>query len=151
MENQPIYDIQICEVTRQTTAVIRDHARQSDLTVVVPRLCGEVWEFMRSSGLPRPGHNLALYLDGEINLEVGVEMAEPFTGNERVICSSTPDGKVATTAHIGPYNRLGEAHAAIQNYCAAHGHQLAGPSWEVYGHWTDNPAELRTDVFYVLK
>ena len=26
-----------------------------------------------------------------------------------------------------------------------------GHTWEIYGHWTDNPDELRTDVFYLLK
>lgn len=154
MKNELIYDSQICEVTRQPTAVIRCHAKQTDLAVVVPQHCGEVWAFMRSSGLPRPGRNLALYLDaldGEINLEVGVEVVQPFTGNNRVVCSSTLDGKVVTTAHFGPYDRLGEAHTAIRKHCAEHGHLLAGPSWELYGHWTDNPDELRTDVFYVLK
>jgi len=27
---------------------------------------------------------------------------------------------------------------------------FAGPNWEIYGHWTDDPAQLRTDVFYLL-
>jgi effector-binding domain-containing protein len=146
-----IYDIQIREVTEQTTAVVRYRARGSELADVVPRGCGEVWAFMRSSGLPRPGRNLALYLDGEINIEVGVEVFQAFEGNERIICSNTPAGVVATTAHFGPYDRLGEAHAAIHKYCSEHGHVLAGPDWELYGHWTDNPAELRTDIFYLLR
>jgi hypothetical protein len=55
------------------------------------------------------------------------------------------------TAHLGPYNRLGEAHAAIRKWCADHGHALTGVSWEIYGHWTDDPAQLRTDVFYLLR
>jgi hypothetical protein len=37
----------------------------------------------------------------------------------------------------------------------AQGHELAGPSWEVYGHWLDewnsDPRKIRTDVFYLLK
>jgi hypothetical protein len=24
-------------------------------------------------------------------------------------------------------------------------------SWELYGHWEDDPAKLRTDVFYLLR
>jgi effector-binding domain-containing protein len=68
-----------------------------------------------------------------------------------VICSSTPAGLVATAVHLGPYNRLGEAHAAVHKWCADHGHVLAGPSWELYGHWTDDPAQLRTDVFWLLR
>jgi len=27
---------------------------------------------------------------------------------------------------------------------------MAGPRWEVYGHWSDNPATRRTDIFYLL-
>jgi effector-binding domain-containing protein len=106
---------------------------------------------MRSSHLPHPGRNLALYLDGEINLECGVEVSQSFPGNGRVFCSCTPAGVVATAAHLGPYDRLHEAHEAICRWCADHGHALAGPNWEVYGHWNDDPAQLRTDVFYLLQ
>jgi effector-binding domain-containing protein len=86
-----------------------------------------------------------------MNIECGVEVDQPFAGNERVVCSSTPAGIVATTVHLGPYDRLGEANAAIHQWCAEHGRTLAGPSWEVYGHWTDDVSKLRTDVFYLLQ
>jgi hypothetical protein len=33
-----------------------------------------------------------------------------------------------------------------QGTCATRGH-----TWEIYGHWTDNPDELRTDMFSLLK
>ncbi len=108
-------------------------------------------EFVRSSSLPHPGRNLALYLDDEIHLEVGVEVFEPFEGDERVSSSSTPAGTVATTVHMGAYDRLHEAHVAIRQWCSENGHTLAGPNWEVYGHWDDDPAKLRTDVFYLLE
>ncbi len=145
------YHVEFKTVPSQTTGVIRSKVRQDELTQVVPAACGEVWAFFRSTNLPRPGRHLALYLDCEINLEVGVETTEPFVGNERVVCSATPAGLVATVAHRGPYHLLGEAHRAIVKYCADHGHSLAGPNWEVYGHWTDDPAQLRTDVFYLLQ
>jgi effector-binding domain-containing protein len=145
------YLIRVERVASHLTAVIRCRATQDQLSTVIPQGCGEVWAFMRTSRLPQPGHNLALYLDGEMNIEVGVEVYQPFAGNERVVCSRTPAGLVATTAHFGPYNQLGEAHQAIHNWCADHGHALAGPSWEVYGHWDDDPAKLRTDIFYLLK
>ena len=49
--------------------------------------------------------------------------ARPFAGDGRVISSATPGGTVATTAHIGPYGRLGEAHRAITDWCAANGRE----------------------------
>jgi effector-binding domain-containing protein len=36
-------------------------------------------------------------------------------------------------------------------WCKSQGYALAGPFWEVYGDWSDNPTEVRTDVFYLLK
>jgi effector-binding domain-containing protein len=144
------YQVQVQQVPAQTTAVVRMRAKPDELSRVVPAACGEVWQFVRAAGLPRPGRHLALYLDGEMNIEVGVEVAGPFAGDGRVVCSSTPAGTVATAAHWGPYNRLGEAHSAVCKWCADNGHALAGPSWEVYGHWEDDPSKLRTDVYYLL-
>jgi effector-binding domain-containing protein len=145
------YQVHVEQVASQLTAVIRCRASRDELAKVVPQACGEVWQFARSANLPRPGRHLALYLDCEINLEVGAEVFQPFVGNGRVVCSSTPAGLVATAAHFGPYNRLGEAHDAVHKWCADHGYTLAGPSWEVYGHWNDDPAQLRTDVFWLLQ
>jgi effector-binding domain-containing protein len=145
------YQVHIEHVEAQLTGVVRLRADPSAFAQVVPQTCGEVWTFFRSSGLPRPGRHLALYLDCKGNIEVGAEVGQPFTGNGRVVCSSTPAGRVATTAHLGSYSRLGAAHDAVLKWCADHGHALAGVSWEVYGHWTDDPSQLRTDVFYLLR
>jgi effector-binding domain-containing protein len=144
------YQINLIHVDPLTTGVIRCTAKQSELSVVVPRCCGEVWTFFRAAGLPRPGRHLAVYLDGVINLEVVVEVDQPFTGNDRVVYSTTPSGMVATAVHMGPYNRLHDAHQAIVKWCADNGHVPAGPNWEIYGHWSDDPAQLRTDVYYLL-
>ena len=88
------------------------------------------------------------------NLEVRVELDTPFAGHGEVVASATPSGTVATSSHFGPYNRLHEAHEAIRKWCLQLGHNLAGPSWEIYGHWLhewcDDPSKIRTDVFYLL-
>jgi effector-binding domain-containing protein len=144
------YHVEAKRVESQTTAVVCFSAKAAELSTKIPQACGEVWTFIRSAGLPQPGRHVALYLDGVINIECGAEVGQPFQGNGRVVCSHTPAGLAATTVHIGPYNRLGEAHKAIVKWCSDNGHTLAGPQWEVYGHWVDDPAKLRTDVFYLL-
>ena len=50
----------------------------------------------------------------------------------------------------GHYVRLGAAHEAVVEWCRTHDHRVSGTRWEVYGHWTDDPAKLRTDVYYLL-
>jgi effector-binding domain-containing protein len=149
------YRIELIHSEPVLTAVIRGHVPAKELPRFVPAACGEVWSFIRSAGLPRPGRHMALYLDGEGGVEVGAEVSEPFDGNERVYCSKLPAGRVATTVHFGPYGRLSEAHAAIRQWCAEHGHRCSGVSWEIYGHWDESwntdSSKIRTDVFYLLQ
>jgi hypothetical protein len=59
--------------------------------------------------------------------------------------------KSAKWSNHGDYARIGEANAAIIAWCRANDRLRAGPSWEVYGHWTDDPAQLRTDIYYLLQ
>ena len=54
-----------------------------------------------------------LYLDDVPSVEVGVEVAEPFTGLGRVVGSSLPAGRVATATLRGPYEVIGAAHEAV--------------------------------------
>jgi effector-binding domain-containing protein len=148
------YEIQLAESEPTWLAVVRERVRAQDLSRFVPAACGEVWSFIMAGNLPKPGRHVAVYLDGEGNVEVGAEVAEPFTGNDHVHCSQLPAGRVATTTHYGPYGRLSEAHAAIRTWCAEHGHALTPVSWEIYGHWEESwnadPSKIRTDVFYLL-
>jgi effector-binding domain-containing protein len=132
-------------------AVVRRRARPSELSTVVPQGCGVVWEFIRARQLPA-GRNVAVYLNGEIQLEVGVELATAFAEEGEIVRSSTPAGLAASATHFGPYQELDVAHEAIRVWCQAHGYKLAGPNWEIYGHWqsewTTDASKIRTDVFY---
>jgi effector-binding domain-containing protein len=120
---------------------------------VVQDACGLVWNVLRSQQI-RGGRHVAIFWDGEINLDVGAEVDAPFAGQGEVVGATLPTGQTATTPHFGPYGQLGAAHQAIRDWCAANGHQLAGPNWEIYGHWQDawnsDPTLIRTDVFYLL-
>ena len=132
-------------------AVIRRTAKPAELSRVVPECCGLVWNAVKAQGA-RGGRHVAVYWDGSIRLEVGVELLSPFQDQGDVVRSATPGGLVASVTHFGPYGGLGAAHSAVQDWCKAHQHRLAGPSWEIYGHWlpewNSDPSKIRTDVFY---
>lgn len=134
-------------------AVIRRQARLSELSRLVPECCGAVWSALRAQQL-RGGRNVAVYWDGSIRLEAGVEFDGPFVEQGEVIRSATPAGAGASTTYFGPYGGLGAAHDAIRHWCAANDHGLAGPNWEIYGHWRPewdaHPSLIRTDVYYLL-
>ena len=108
------YQVELTRSKPITTAVVRSRVPAKELAQFVPAACGEVWSFIRSAGLPRPGRHLALYLDAQGSVEVGAEVSEPFAGNERIHCSQLPAGRVVTTVHFGPYGRLADAHTAIR-------------------------------------
>ena len=134
-------------------AVIRRQASASELSRIVPQCCGLVWNAVRAQQA-RAGRHVAIYWDSSIRLEVGVELYGPFTEEGEVVRSAMPAGPVAWTAHLGPYSGLGGAHDAVRQWCRANNRELAGPNWEIYGHWQSewntNPLQIRTDVYYLL-
>lgn len=135
-------------------AVVRRRAKQSELPKVVPEACGTVWNVLRAQQVKGAGRHVAVYLDDQINLEVGVELETPFEATADVVPSSTPAGLVASTTHFGPYGKLHTAHQAVIQWCRANGYALAGPSWEIYGHWKDewnkDPSKISTGVCYLV-
>ena len=145
------YQVKVLQLAPRPVAVVRLRASQRELARVIPQTCGEVWEFIRAAKIPHAGRHVAIYLDGEINIECGVELAAGFSSDGHVVASATPSGLVATTIHMGPYQKLGDAHRAIVKWCVDHRVEVAGPNWEIYGHWNDDPVQLRTDVFYLLR
>jgi effector-binding domain-containing protein len=149
------YKIELTQAEPAWAAVVRDRVRAEELSRFVPAACGEVWNFIRAAGLPKPGRHVAVYLDGQGNVEVGAEVSEKFAGSERVHCVQLPAGPAVTTTHYGPYAGLNAAHGAIRSWCTEHGHRCSAASWEVYGHWEDNwsadASKIRTDVFYLIE
>jgi len=133
--------------------VIRRTVRQGELSRVVPECCGLVWTALKGQQV-KAGRNIAIYWDGAIRLEAGVELLGPFADTGEVVTSATPGGLVATLTHFGPYGKMGSAHAAILEWCKSGGYRPAGPSWEVYGHWEESwnkdPSLIRTDIFYQI-
>src|SRR5258706_5160414 len=136
-------------------AVVKLVARPEEFSRVVPKYCGVVWNALKAQQVKGAGRHIAIYLDDQVNLEVGVEMKAPYDGDGEVVGSSIPVGLVASTVHFGPYQKLHAAHAAIHEWCGRNGYELAGPKWEIYGHWLQewngDPSKIRTDVFYLLK
>ena len=152
------YDVRLEQLSNRPLAVVRRRAGLQELSTVVPDACGAVWSVVRSQQVTGAGRHVAVYLDDQINLEIGVELdanaSATFAGYGEVVGSATPPGPVATTTHYGPYGQLHAAHEAIRLWCGKDGHTLAGPSWEIYGHWKDewnsDPSKICTDIYYLL-
>src|SRR5438874_13119534 len=118
---------------------------------------GKVWEFIRSQpGLWTEGHNIFLYHHpnqpgGQLACDFGVEVTRTFETTGEVYATETPGGEAAVAVHRGPYNRLNEAYAAIDQWMAVNRRESAGHTWEIYGDPTPDPAHTETMVVHLLK
>lgn len=113
-------------------------------------LLDQVHATMRWGGTGPKGRNVMLYHDDVPHVEIGVELDQPAEFDAPVVRSALPAGPVAMTVHHGPFELLGGGHDALARWCTEQGVTRAGPSWEIYGHWYEDPALLQTEIYYLL-
>jgi effector-binding domain-containing protein len=142
--------VTIAYVTERPTAVVAATTTWRDFPSQWKPMLDQVYACLRRHDNPGQGCNVMLYKDDVPHVEVGVELIAPCELDSPVVRSVLPAGEVATTVHRGPYQELGVAHGAVTRWCAANGRSLAGPRWEIYGDWREDPAELETEVYYLL-
>ncbi|HEV8409203.1 MAG TPA: GyrI-like domain-containing protein [Gemmatimonadaceae bacterium] len=148
------YAVMAKHVPATPILTVRRRAHQSDLPRLVPELCGLVWKYAKATGAPSPGRHVVVYRnwkDGEMDVEIGVEVGAGAAGAGEIALGALPTGTAATVTHLGSYAVLGNANTAIREWCKANGRELTGTSWEIYGHMGPDPPGARTDVFYLLK
>jgi len=135
-------------------AIVRGRAERADLSRVIRELFDRVYSSHVLPPRSDRGLNVVFYTGKcspeELELEAGIQVPGSFCSAGDLIRSQTPAGTVATSVYWGAYEGMKSAHDAIQQWCREHECEPAGPSWEIYGHWSDDPATLRTDVYYLL-
>ena len=144
------YAVTVKDVAARPTAVIMATTTWQKFPTLWRELLDEVWACLRAGGVQRGCRNIMLYLDDIPHVEVGVELLVPCPLTGQVVASALPAGLVAMTVHRGSYAGLGEAHRAIHDWSREQERKLAGPRWEVYGPHSDDPAEVWTEVYYLL-
>jgi effector-binding domain-containing protein len=142
--------VTVTQVAARPTAVVAATTTWQEFPALWKELLDEVWACLRAGGVSRGCPNIMFYRDSVPNVEVGVELTQPCSLTGRVVASTLPAGEVAMVVHIGGYAGLASAHQAVHDWSAAQERPLAGPRWEIYGPHTDNPAELKTEIFYLL-
>lgn len=145
-------EMTLARVDAQPTAVVLGRVKMTDIPSAMFPMVDQVWAFIRGRSLTGHGHNVWVYRhfdQGEVDVEIGVQLEPPFDCDGDVVQSQTPAGVAAHAFHYGEYDRLPEVHAGLVAWCAEQGHRLAGVSWEVYGDWSDDPAKRRTDIYHL--
>ncbi len=134
---------------RPIAAVLRSTTWEALSATILSGL-DEVWAHLRTAPPAGTGQNVVIYRNQVEAVEIGVQVAPPFTPSARVRLSSTPGGFVAKFLHRGSYSRLRSSHQLVRDTCSAQHRPLIGPCWEVYGDWTPKEEDLLTEVFYLV-
>jgi len=151
------YDVVLERVQPRPLAAVHARVPVGQVGTAWRPALDNVWAFLREhEGLWTHGHNVFVYRHprgpGEsMEVDFGVEVSRPFTGDGNVVLTQTPGGEVASTVHVGRPHEIGRANAAIEAWCAANERSLAGVSWEVYGDPAPDGGAFEIRVFYLLR
>lgn len=150
-DGKPNY--QVVDKQAQPVASIRVQVKPTkvaeELAIVLP----EVMTHLNAIGAKMAGAPFARFharSADEIDLEAGIPVQAPITEKGRVKNGQLPAGKVVMCWHVGPYEGLAAAHAALRAHLVEQKLKERGGAWEVF--WTDpgmvpDPAKWKTQLF----
>lgn len=156
--NDMAYSITKKEIAPQPVLMVRRRVKPSAVATVLAEVLGHVFRYAQRNGIALAGQPLTRYLEwgpGLWTIEAGMPVvAHAAAASEADVRADTlPGGFAATTTHAGSYDKLTEAHAAVQQWIAAEGLTAAGAPWECYV--TDpadypDPKDWKTEIFWPL-
>ncbi|HJL17969.1 MAG TPA: AraC family transcriptional regulator [Sandaracinaceae bacterium LLY-WYZ-13_1] len=86
---------------------------------------------------------------GTVTLEAGIPTVQPAEGDGEITAGTLGGTRAAVGLHVGPYETLPQAHAALERWVRENGGEPSGAPWESYltdpGEVPD-PAEWQTQV-----
>lgn len=151
-----MYDVEFAHETGRHLAVVRYDARPEDIGRKAGEAFGAVAGYLARIGVAVTGPAVTCYDMGEdvFHVASGFVVEGPFEPGGGVEPFQLPEGEVATTTHIGPYDQLGKAYDAVRESARAQGRDVedAGMMWEEYWSGPEAPPEeTRTVVFWPVK
>jgi len=116
------------------------------------RLMDEMWQVVKSAGLPTTGINHWVYLP-EQRMFTGVELRDPRAPGvpERLESLQFELPRYLKHLHVGPYQELPQKWKSLKTELAARGEVIGSPSLEIYGHHHAEPSQLQTTIVIGLR
>lgn len=154
--NEMSYSVTKKELTPQPVLVVRRTVKRSEIAATIGEVLSRVFLHAQQNGIAFAGYPLTRYIEvgpGLLTIEPGMPIAAPGASSGDILAETLPGGPVATTMHTGPYEKLPEAYAAIEQWMQAQGLKGTGVPWESYvtdpGDYPD-PKDWKTEVFWPL-
>lgn len=156
MESSSVYPVSVRQAAPRSIAAVQARLAVHRIPAVFATYLDQVYAAGRAGAVQLDGQNIFVYRSApdhpdHVDVAFGVGAIDPCTPYGNVQSMQLPVGEVATTTHWGAYAGLGAAHSAVIAWCRSHGRNLVDTRWEVYGHWTEDEARRRTDVYHLLE
>jgi effector-binding domain-containing protein len=151
-ESEMPYDVVTHELGTQPILSIRKHCPQADIPAFIGRCFGDLYGRLGMLGVEPAGPPFVIYHEfgpDAIDAEVCVPVGESVAAAAPIVARTLPAMTVARTLHVGPYDQLGDAYAALTDWMARTDHVADGPMFERYLNSPDevaSPAEYRTEI-----
>jgi AraC family transcriptional regulator len=156
-KNDMSYSITKKEIAPQPVIVVRRRIKPSEVAATLGEALGHVFQHAQQNGIALAGQPFTRYLEwgpGMWTIEAGMPVTAQVCetpSDTDVRPDALPGGFVATTTHAGSYDKLTEAHAALQQWIEAEGLTPSGAPWEIYT--TDpadypDPKDWKTEIFW---
>ncbi|WP_448006103.1 GyrI-like domain-containing protein [Agromyces bauzanensis] len=148
------YEVRIIRQPRQDLAVVRSRTTFSEIPTFMGSAFERVAAHLGPKGLLGPGPAIARYTEmdmttGEVVVAAGFVVSQPVSGDGSVVPDETPASEVATTTHLGTYERVSEAYDAIAKAMAVQGRELDETTmWEEYWSPPGTPDDQTKTVVY---
>jgi effector-binding domain-containing protein len=146
------YVIATHHVEPQSIVSIRDRRKQTDLPGFLKKTFADLFRRLGLLGVSPDGPPFVIYHefgpDG-VDAEVCVPVAQAVSANGKVQSRLQPAMTVARTLHVGRYEDLGAAYAAVSDWIGRNGFEPAGPVQERYLNGPGDhvaPSEFQTEI-----
>ena len=136
------YAVTVERIEPQPAATMRGTTTPAEigptLARILPAVGGQIFaQEVKPAGPPFCRYHS--FSPERVDLEGGITVQSEVQSAGDVQAIELPGGEVATTLHLGPYEKLGEAWDAMRAWFETEGREPAGPGWEVY---LNDPGEV---------
>jgi effector-binding domain-containing protein len=115
----------IVERTEQPYVAVKSVVKMDEIGPTAGKLLGEVFGWLSGHGLTPAGAPFFRYnvvdMERGLEIEFALPTAAQAAGDDRVLAGVLPAGRYASLIHLGPYEQLYDANAALGDWIKEQG------------------------------
>ena len=153
LEEAPMYTPEIRSIPAQRVISARGIARDyKNVTAPMQALAGKLWSHLQSSKARCVGSEIVIWEGNYGDMDAfTLEWMIPIEGNvtstdEIKVYTLPPIPQMGVVRHVGSYEHLDDAYAALAAWLEEHGYERDGNLREVYVHYDEDHNKNVTEV-----